>query len=780
MRLLLRVLLAVAAFVALLAASVWMGGRSYLRRSVAQYEGTVMVAGPGAPVEVLFDARGVPQVYAKTDADARFALGWLHASERLFQMELIRRMASGELSEILGPIAAPVDEQQRRLGFARRNAADIGGLDPAVRRTIEQYTAGVNAWIAQARPLPPEFTLLGFKPRDWTVEDVSLVSYYQSYFSLTLMDRGADYREIFTRLGGDASRLANLVQRWSPPSVPEPLGVAMSRLTKASNSWVVAPTHSMSGAALHASDPHLELSSAPGLWYSVGLHSGEGLNAVGVSVPGIPAISMGHNGEISWAFTVAPLDLVDDYHEIIDGADTPTPRVRTANGWAPVEVQAETIVVKGEAPRVVRILRAPKGPVLEIHGDTALVMHWAGFDFPAWAVVSGVDVLMRAKDFPTFQRAVVGVGALAVNWTYADRHGNIGYQLGAPIPIRDGYDTFVPQSGTDPKVQWRGYRPLAQTPFAYNPAQGWIATTNSQVVGRDWPYALPGYYNVARKIRATEVLGSGATFDPSIMTGLQLDLVSGNAVRWHALAEQAARSAGNAAAADRLLAWDGGMRAADTTATLWAYWWERLPRELFEDELGGDWPKARPLTAAALSDSAEAFADDRRTPARETLDEIAVRAMRSALAEQWQRPFGAMQTLTVRHSLASVKWLDRWLGLTRGPLPMGGDDATLNAAFTSFDSTTRTLSDEAGPSMRFVMDWSDVDGFTLSRHLGQSGNPLSPHFADFLRPHLAGETWPMPFTRAKVQARAVSTLRLVPVTVGDSTTPSARVSRQRD
>ncbi len=762
MRTFLRVLVGLAAFALILVGSVWMGGRSYLRRSVAQYEGSVTVAGLSAPIEVLFDARGVPQVYAKTDADARFALGWLHASERLFQMELIRRMARGELSELFGPIAAQVDEQQRRLGFARKNAADIGGLSPAVRRTIEQYTAGVNAWIAQARPLPPEFTLLGFMPRDWTVEDVSLVGYYQSYFSLTLMDRGADYREILTKLGGDASRLANLVQRWSPPTVPEPLNVAMSRMTKASNSWVVAPARSKSGAALHASDPHLELSSAPGLWYSVGLHSEEGLNAVGVSAPGIPAVSMGHNGVISWAFTVAPLDLVDDYNEIIEGAGTPTPRVRTMDGWAPVAVQAETIVVKGEAPRVIRILRTPKGPVLEMHGDTALVMHWAGFDFPAWAVVSGVDVLMKATDFASFQRAVTSVGALAVNWTYADKRGNIGYQLGAPLPVRDGFDTFTPQSGTNPKAQWRGYRALAQTPYSYNPSQGWIATTNSQVVGGDWPYALPGYYNIARKIRATSVLSSGATFEPSTMSGLQLDLVSGNAVRWRTLAERAARVAGNAAAADRLLAWDGGLRAADTTATLWAYWWERLPRELFEDELAGDWTKARPLTVAALSDSAEAFADDRRTPARETLDEIAVRAMRVALAEQWERPFGAMQTLTVRHPLASVKVLDRWLGLTRGPLPIGGDDATLNAAFTVFDTTTRTLTDEAGPSMRFVMDWADVDGFTLSQHLGQSGNPLSPHFADFLLPHLAGETWPMPFTREKVQARAVSTLRLAP------------------
>ena len=757
-----RVLVGLVAVVMVLAGALWFGGRSYLAGSVAQYEGSVTVAGPSAPIEVLFDARGVPQVYAKTDADARFALGWLHASERLFQMELIRRMSRGELSELFGPVAAEIDAQQRRLGFARKNAADIGSLDPALRRVIEQYTAGVNAWIAQANPLPPEFFILGVEPRAWTVEDVSVVGYYQSYFSLTLMDRGADYRAVFGKLGGEANRLASLVQRWSPPTVPEPLGVATARMTKASNSWVVAPAHSRSGAALHASDPHLELSSAPGLWYVVGLHSDEGLDAVGVSAPGLPSIAMGHNADVSWAFTVAPIDLIDDYREIVEGADTPTPRVRTATGWAPVEVQAETIAVKGEAARMLRILRTPKGPVLEMHGDTALVMHWAGFDFPAWAVMSGVEGQMKMKDFASFRRSVTSVGALAVNWTYADRHGNIGYQLGAPLPIRNGYDTFVPQSGTDPKAQWRGYRPLEQTPFSYNPARGWLATTNSQVVGTDWPYELPGYYNVARQIRVASLLSSGATFEPSTTTALQLDLVSGNAVRWRTLAVRAARAAGNEAAANRLQLWDGGLRAGDTSATLWAYWWERMPRELFEDELGTEWAKARPLTVAALADSAEAFADDRRTPARETLEEIAVRAMRSALAEKWQRPFGAMQTLTVRHPLASVKLLDRWLGLTRGPMPVGGDDASLNAAFTVFDTTTRTLADVAGPSMRFVMDWSDVDGFTLSQQLGQSGNPLSPHFADFLRPHLAGETWPMPFTRAKVQAGAVSALRIVP------------------
>jgi penicillin G amidase len=477
---------------------------------------------------------------------------------------------------------------------------------------------------------------------------------------------------------------------------------------------------------------------------------------------------------VSWAFTVAPVDLVDDYKEVIEGADTPAPRVRTAEGWAPVEVRAETIAVKDAPARVVRLLRTPRGPVLSMQGDTALVMHWAGYDFPAWSVAAGAEALMRMRDFESFRRTVANTGALSVNWTYADKQGNIGYQLGAPIPVRDGYDTFTPQWGTDPRAWWRGYRPLEERPFALNPAQGWLATTNDQVVGDRYAYAIPGYYHLTRKTRIAAILdsatrGSAAagtapngTLDVAAMTRAQRDLISGNAVRWRALAAIAAEQAGNAAAAESLREWDGRLGPKDVPATLWAYWWQRLPRELFEDELGDDWARAVSLTVAALSDSAGAFVDDVRTPERESLEMIATRAMRAALAEDWDRPFGAVQTLTVKHPLASVAVLDRWLGLTRGPVPIGGDDATLDAAFSRFDTATRTLHDEAGPSMRFVMDWADVDGFTLSRHLGQSGNPLSPHFSDFLAPHLAGEPWPMPFTRSKVEARTVKTLRLVP------------------
>jgi penicillin G amidase len=752
-------ILAVAAAVLLLAAiTFWFGARAHLARSVATYAGDVTVPGLAEPVEITFDARGVPHVWAGTDRDMRFATGWLHASERLFQMELTRRMARGELSEVFGRGAVPIDEEQRRLGFLRQVRRDADGLDAAERQRLEEYVAGINAWVAQARVLPPEFVILGADARPWTVEDVLVVGFYQTWYSLTLMDRGADYRGIFATLGGDAGRLAAAVQRWSPATVPDPA----PRLARASNSWVIAPRRSRSGAALHAADPHLEVSGAPGLWYAIGLHSREGGDAVGVSVPGLPGIAMGHNGEVAWAFTVAPVDLVDDYLYTIEDPDGAAPRLRITDGTVPLEVHAESILVKGGDPHVVRVLRAEHGPVMEVRGDTARVMRWAGFDLPSWGPAAATGAVMRMHDFATFRRTVTGAGALAVNWTYSDRQGNIGYQLGAPLPVRGDYDTFTSQSGTDARARWRGYRTLDETPHAFNPAQGWLATTNNQAVGAEWPYPIPGYYDVTRVLRAAALLDSATLTDAAAMTRFQLDVVSGNAVRWKALAAAAARDAGRDDVAARLDGWDGGMRAADTTATLFAYWWERLPRELFEDELGDEHARARPLTIAAIEDSARAFVDDVRTPARESLGEIAARAMRHALAERWERPLGAVQTLTVRHPLAQAPMLDRWLRLSRGPFPAGGDEATLNSAFVAFDSTTRSFAATVGPSMRFVMDWADVDGFTLSRHLGQSGNPFSPHFDDFLAPHLAGETWPMPITRARVLERTARTLRLAP------------------
>jgi penicillin G amidase len=666
-----------------------------------------------APVEITFDARGVPQIWAETDADAFFAIGWLHASERLFQMELVRRLSRGELSEVFGDAAYDTDVHQRRIGFAR--GLDANKLSPQARAAMQSYVNGVNSWIAQATLLPPEFVVLRFEPRAWTIEDCMAVSNYQTWFSHELMDQDRKYQQLVEKLGMQATALQHAGNPWSPPTVPD------LRMSNASNTWTLAPSRSSTGAALHASDPHLAIDQAPGLWYLAGLHSKEGLDVVGVTYAGGPFVVMGHNRDIAFSFTVASIDVIDYFDD-----------------RAVVTVAREVIRVKGEdKPRVLEVKRGSRGVMID--DKTSLL--WAGMlTDPAAAGDAGLR-LQKAKTFDDFRRAVTAFGALDANWMYSDRAGNIGYQLGAPIPIRD-YDSYLRQNASDPKSAWRGFRALEETPHALNPAQGFLASSNNQIVSDQWPYRVPGFYDPYRITRADALLRTKRT--PQDMRAMQLDTISGIALRWKALAG--------------LDSWDGSMSSDSKEATQFAAWWRRMPRAVFEDDLGEDWDTGRVVLDEALTTGIAV--DDKRTPQVETLQHISKRAMAEAKEIANGRTWGEACTLLVKHPLARVKILDRWLKLNRGPYPAWGDPGTLNANFYSYHHDSKAFRAHVGASMRFVLDWSDVDAFTINGALGQSGNPFSPHYDDFLPMLRNGETWNVPFSREKVFARAKSTLRL--------------------
>jgi len=707
-----RKLLIALAVVVLLAVAIYFGGKAWLRRSLADYDGSVKT-GVAGPVEITFDTRGVPQVWAKTDADAFFAVGWLHASERLFQMELVRRLSRGELSEVFGELAYDTDVAQRRIGFARN--ADASKLSPAARVAAQRYVDGVNAWIAQADVLPVEFVILRLKPRAWTIEDCLAITGYQTWFSHELMDQDRKYQALIETLGMPATVLAHAGHPWSPPTVPD------LRITTASNSWAIAPSRSASRAALHAADPHLAIDQAPGLWYLAGIHSEEGLNLVGVTYAGAPFVVMGHNADIAFSFTVASVDLIDYYDDT-----------------AVATIARESIRVKGEdAPRVVEVKRGARGVML----DDKTSLMWAGLLFEPAAISDAALRLQKAKTFDEFRRAVTGFGALDANWIYSDRAGNIGYQLGAPIPVRD-YDSYTRQKASDPRSAWRGFRPLGETPHALNPAQGFLASSNNQVVSKEWPYAIPGFYDPYRITRAAALLPTKRTADD--MRAVQLDLVSGIALRWKKLAG--------------LDAWDGSMAADSKEAALFAAWWRRMPRAVFEDELGADWDTGRVLLDEALTTGIAV--DDTRTPQVETLADLSARAIQEAKPIANGRTWGEACTLLVKHPLGQVKLLAPFLN--RGPLPAWGDPGTLNANFYSYHEASQSFRSHVGPSMRFVLDWSDVDAFTLIGALGQSGNPFSEHYDDFLPMMRKGEPWTVPFTRDAVRAKATSTLTLTP------------------
>lgn len=743
------------ATVIVLLAAIWFGGRGWLSHSVMEYSGKHRLSGLDAEVTVLFDKRGIPRIYSQTDADAVRALGWLHAGERLFQMELLRRVARGELAELVGEGALEMDFMHRSLGFARRVEQDNPELAPETLALVEAYVDGINAWIAQAEPLPPEFVMLREAPRRWQVDDILTVAYFQSFYATTLVQRLSEsWREISEQFGPEAAAWLSGLHDWMKPSMP-----TMS-IAEGSNTWVVAPQRSTSGQALHASDPHLEYDVAPGMWYAAGLHSAEGLNMVGVSNPAMPAIIMGHNGQIAWALTVAPVDVFEIWRQRRHPEDPDLAEL--PDGWEPVQVRTEHFNVRGlEQPLEREFLFTSKGRVLEADENELLVMQWTGFELPVAEIIESFLAINRAGDFESFRHAATRVGALSVNWSYSDHDGNIGYVQSTAIPKRRHSDFFTVLDSANPDHGWDGFYPPDERPFALNPAQGWLANANNHAAGEDWPYPIPGFYKHLRKRRISALLGQQRAFDADDMTAFQLSRVSDRALSWKAHLADIAEQSGRERLATELRDWDGSMDVDSEMAGLFLRWWHYLPRALFDNQgTTGASPDWR-VMAAVLDEwlhTPELVPD---IPAVK-LDQASLVAFEDALrAGAW--PLGSFQKLTIAHPMAHSGLLDRWLGLTRGPIPIGGDAASLNVTYARFHHDTATSQARAGASMRYVMDWADPDRFSLNLTLGQSGNPLSPHFDDFLPDFVSGQPWSVPWSPELVQARSRHKLVFRPV-----------------
>ncbi|NBB92405.1 MAG: hypothetical protein GVY32_04455 [Gammaproteobacteria bacterium] len=735
------------------AAAAWFGGPRWLDDSVMTYEGEATLPGLGAEVEILFDERGIPRIYARTDADAMRALGWLHAGERLFQLELIRRMARGELSALVGEAAVELDILNRSFGFARRVEEERPELDEGTALLIDAYVDGINRHIDAIERLPPGLVILGADPEPWSREDVLTIAYYQTFYPTTLVQRLSEaWHAITARHGQPAADWLGELPDWTRATIPR------QSITQGSNTWVVAPSKSESRAALHAADPHLDIDQAPGMWYAAGIHSEETVDAVGVTTPGLPFVAMGHNGTIAWAFTVAPVDVFETYRQPRHPDDAQ--RVGGPDGWQRMITRKTSIEIRGrEKPLQHEFFYTPMGRVVDKEDDHVVVVRWAGFELPLSGIVSNGLALNRARDFQTFRRAATGMGALSVNWSYSDREGNIGYVQSTPIPVRRHDRFFTVLDATDPTNDWDGFHPPDNRPWALNPEQGWLANSNNHAAGEDWPYPIPGFYKHLRMRRISDYLSAQTRFDSEDMRRFQLSQRSDRALSWRDWLADLAEDSGRTAIASEIREWDGVMRAESDMAGLFQLWWHYLARAVFEAreaERPAQWWELRPLLDNWMHASPEeAF------PADVNRDQAALRALEDAL-KIGIHPLGSMQTLGIGHAMADNPLLDRWLNLSRGPVPRGGDAGSLNVSYVGFDPDTGRLRVRGGASMRYVMDWSNPDAFTLNLTFGQSGNPFSPHYDDFFEDFLTGRPWTVPWSRSMVEERATRRLVLTP------------------
>lgn len=786
------------------------GARWYVGRAEANPSRGAVLPGLGADVEVWRDSLGVPHVWAKDEADLFRAVGYVHAQDRLWQMELFRRVADGRMAEVLGARLVDTDKFLRTLGMGRAAAETERTLDPGSRRLMQAYADGVNQWIDHhPGPLPPEFLALRFRPEHWTVRNTLAIGRIMAW-DLADWNVGLDLQRATEAVGPELARdLAPSYPEWGPtildadgqwagkggasPAAPSPAparpaasggastaprqgavplpnvpALALELLdavstARASNCWVIGGSRTRSGKPILANDTHLAL-RAPSLWYLAALHGG-GIDAAGMMIPGVPTVVIGHSKRVAWGFTNAMVDDVDFFVEQVDSADRA--RYRTPGGWARFETRPETIRVKGAAP-VVQVVRTTRhGPVLsdveERAGGKVLAMRWTAQD-PSTEMTALMG-MNQARSAAEFMHALHTFDNPHQNVVFADADGNIGYWMGGRVPIRRGGDGILPVPGWTGEGDWTGWLTFDQHPHALNPADGFIVTANNRQLpaSAGYPYFLAGNWaEPYRAMRIREMVESGRALTAADVAREQMDVRDAMAVRYQRFAVRAAELAGDSAAARELRAWTGDASTDSHAASLFYVWLENLRHRIGDDEFRGR-PVYFPRTALerVLDRGGGAWVDDVRTPQVETLDEQLAGAMRDAVRTVGTKRWGELHVTEIDHPLGVVGVLNRSLRLNIGPFPNGGSGNTVKVA--GYGGRTPPFVNAYGPSQRHVVDMADIDGqggFVIPT--GESGVPTSRHYRDQTEMWRTGRLWLIPLDRARAESRRVSRMVLTP------------------
>lgn len=783
----------------------------WVRRLVtgpAPASGELVLPGLEEPVEVMRDSLGVPHVWASSMADAVLAQGYLHATDRLWQMEMFRRVAQGRLSELFGEETVEADRFLRTLGLARAGRGSAAVISPETRALGEAYARGVNAAVAGWRgPLPPELVLLRVSLEPWEIEhtlaiekimawDLSeyetsisfaaaratvgdeavqaLLPHYPEWGVTILQDAPDGSAPDAAALDAPASGAPAL--RGSPPGASHPEAllppavsaelIASARIpeaarapleaasiVRASNSWVVGGERTRSGKPMVANDMHLSLGQ-PNIWYLVGLHA-PGLDVVGESLPGAPGVIAGHTAGVAWGFTNAAADDSDLFIERVDPADSA--RYLTPQGSEPFRVREESIRVRGRDEPVRLVVRETRhGPVVTPvearTGGELLSYRWGAYD-PS-TTFDGLLAMNRANTAADVIEAMKHFTSPYQNVVFADTTGDFGYWLAGAIPLRrSGRPQLFPVPGWTGEHDWTGTLPFERNPHLLNPASGFIASANNRQ-SRDSVALLisPDRWEAPyRAQRITELVEARSDHDPESMRAIQLDVQSGFIARYRDRASAAFRGSGLDSLARALDAWDGRATIESTETTLFYAWMESMRAEMrarFYREGGVDGYFPRYMVERAL-DAGGAGMDS-------LAEAVALRVVGAG-----ELPWGRAHTLRVSHPLETVPVIGSLLGFGRRDIPRPGDPYTVDVA--QFNGSAPPFEVTSGPSQRSVADLADLSGgggFILPG--GQSGRPASRHGWDQFERWQRGELWRLPLDRQAVEARAVARLILLP------------------
>ncbi len=789
-----RLILLVAIPLLALASWIWLE----LRGSLPPEAVTRITSGVSSPVDIERDAQGAVHIRAKTDSDAFFAVGYAQAQDRLWQLEVQRRMARGELSEVFGKDSIDADVWLRTLGLHASARSAWTTLSAPARASLTAYTAGINARIAETDKLPVEFRLLGLKPQPWTEMD-SL-----AWVKVFALDLGGNYRRemdyYLTRslLGEDRAATffpgyRSATQATVPAATPSAdtglqamadthrrvlASLHLALPNTGSNAWVIGGKHTTDGGALLANDPHLGL-QIPSLWYAVSLETPT-LHSSGMSLVGLPLVVFGRNDHIAWGGTNMMADTQDLFFERTDANGD---RYDTDGGWIPFEQRTETIRVRAEFPDVLRRQYAPvtlhvrstrHGPIISDQFavfDRPVALRWTGLD-PDDSSYEAFFRLNYAKDWTQFRSALDHLVAPAMNMLYADRAGNIGYIGAGRIPLRRQGEGTLPVPGWDPAYGWKGSVPSAEWPQRYNPPEGYLISANDGINDADYPYFVShDWASPARARRIRQLIqagiGAGKTFDVADMERMQADTLDLNVAAMMATLRNRLPPDGHSSRAAQYLAhWDGNTQADSQAASIFHAWMRQLRQQLYSNPLQGDWnnpQRTRQLRRLAGTVRLEQLEQSLRNDdghwcsaaktansALPACDAVLATSLTAALNElhklrgDWSMDswgWGQLHRTVYAHPpMSHIKPLRP---LFERRIDNGGSADAINVASADF-------SDAEGYLQKFGAGFRQVIAMSRNRirheymnSTGQSGNVMSRHYDDMVEPFQKVRYYPL-------------------------------------
>jgi penicillin G amidase len=791
MKTLKRIAYAVLILIAIIAVAAAFFIRNLAHKALPDYNKGISLQGLYAPVEVYRDSFAIPHVYAKNEHDLYLAVGYLLAEDRMWQMDILRRVTEGRLSEILGAGFEDTDLLLRALRFSEKSEKILKTGDPGCLEAINAFADGINQYIKQNDgKLPPEFGILNYKPEYWKpVHTLNMIGYMAwdlkagwSEILLNDIQKAVDsvrYNQLLPDLLRQQPAVYSNYRAISHSVTVVPDLLLNTRLLEklgtdvleGSNNWAVSGLKSSTGMPLLANDMHLGL-NIPGIWYQMHQVVEGKLNVTGLVLPGAPVIICGHNDSIAWGMTNTYVDNLDFYEERINPADSG--QYEFNGEWKNFDMK-KTLIITSNGKKVEKLLRfTHRGAVVSgfKHMNGKVVsMHWVGDEMSD--EFRTVMMLNKAKNWSDFREALKTFTSISQNIVYADKKGNIGLYCAAGVPVRQRDIPFGILPGQTDAYDWKGFVPFDELPYLFNPDCGFVASANNRTVPPGYPHHIGSWYSLpSRYERIIEMLSSKSKLSIEDFETIQLDQHSKLAERYMPVFINALSGFNNMDDIEKkvliqLKDWDYSMDGTNGAAAVFETLYQHLIRCTFADELGPLFESYNGVTSVSqnamdqlLDLKSSPWFDNVNTKDRvETRENDIISAFSEAVAELrtkmgddpavWE--WGKIHHLILAHPMSKKRILDRIFSLNRGPFPVGGSFHTISTY--GYDAN-KPFDSNHGSSHRHIFDVGNWDKSLTVIPTGISGIPASKHYCDQTNLYIKGHYHTDYFTKEKVVKNA--------------------------